>query len=129
MNEPVQEKLIWTRVIWIYQIVAGSAGAPLYDWNGVYAEAPRVQGIAHSRNNGYVVVDVDGYDVRSVFKERIEPQPGQVQYVDFNDAFTYTAWGPGEGLPLSNAAALLAGLLIAGLTLRRLAFNREVVNK
>ncbi|HRT18823.1 MAG TPA: metallophosphoesterase [Candidatus Hydrogenedentes bacterium] len=109
--------------IWIHQIVVGSAGAPFYDWNGVYLEAPRVQGIAHNRNNGYVVVDVDGYDVRSVFKERIELQPGQVQYVEFNDVFTYTAWGPGEGLPLSIATALLAGLLIMCLMLRRIAFG------
>ncbi len=109
--------------IQIHQIVAGSAGASLYDWDDVYREAPRVQGFSHCRDHGYVVVDVNGYSVQSVFKERIETQPGQVQYVNNGDVFTYTAWLPGQGLPLATAGALIAALLIVVFTIRRFVLN------
>lgn len=106
--------------LWIHQIIPGSAGAPLYSWSGTYLEAPRVQGIAYDMNYGYVVIDIEGYEVRSVFKERIETIDG-VQYTEYDDVLTYTAWIPGEGLPLSTATTLIAVLAAAGLAIRRIA--------
>jgi len=73
------------------QLVAGSAGAPLYDWSGQYAD-PRVVGIAHVKNYGYIVVDVNDSTVQMVFKQRNAPN----DYVAA-DSFSYD--DPGPGLP------------------------------
>ena len=55
---------------WIHQYIVGTGGAPIYHWDGVYRD-PDVEGIAHVEEYGYVVVDVDGYEVQLTFKERV----------------------------------------------------------
>ena len=69
---------------WIHQYVVGTAGAPLYDWNGSYFEAG-VELISHYKNYGYALVEVDGPDVTIIFKQRTSPGV----YEDTDDVFTY----------------------------------------
>ncbi len=76
----------------IHQFIAGSAGAPMHDWSGVYSEAERVTGVMHLRTNGYVVADVDGPEVHMVFKERMAPNV----YIPSADVFHYSISGEGE---------------------------------
>ena len=72
---------------WLHQFIVGSAGAPLYDWSGAYSESPRVQPIAHYKQNGYEVVDVDGYNVTLHFKIRVAPST----YEPAEDDYTYVS--------------------------------------
>ncbi len=96
----------------IHQYIVGSAGAPLYDWDGVYPEGARVHGVKHLKTNGYTIVDVNGFDVQVTFKERIAPNV----YVATDDILAYTAPYVGEGVPASGPVALLVLLLCIALT-------------
>ena len=90
------------------QMVAGSAGAPLYDWSGTYTD-PRVTGIAHVKSFGYMVVDIDGLNVQMVFKQR-NPNPPN-DYVAA-DSFSYV--GPGPNLPaFGMLGVILASVCVA----------------
>jgi len=71
---------------WLHQYIVGCGGAPLYDWNGVYDLAPGVELIAHEKNYGYLVVEIDELDVTLTFKERVEPGV----YAATEDIFQYT---------------------------------------
>lgn len=83
---------------WVHQYVVGTAGAPPYDWNGIYAD-PRVQPVSHYKNYGYVLGEVDGVDVTLTFKQRIAP--GVYEATD--DVFTYRS---AKALPQARFSAV-----------------------
>ena len=96
---------------WIHQYVVGSGGAPLYDWNGIYLDnvsnPGTVEGIAHFRQDGYCVIDVNGFDVRLTLKQRA----GANYYVAC-DTFAYTGPLVGPGVPTASLAGLLAAMMM-----------------
>ena len=83
---------------WVHQYVAGTAGAPLYDWNGTYADS-RVQAVSHYKNYGYVLGEVDGADVTLTFKQRTAP--GVYEATD--DVYSYRS---AKALPHARFSAL-----------------------
>jgi|GEM_PF-2095949 len=82
---------------WVHQYVVGTAGAPLYDWNGTYADS-RVQAISHYKNNGYVLGEVDGADVTLTFKQRTAPGV----YEETDDVYNYRT---AKALPIARFSA------------------------
>jgi len=83
----------------IHQYVVGSVGAPFYHWLDTYTD-PRVQGVFHAENYGYVVVDIDGLDVTLTFQQ----QTGANQYDATDDVFHHVAPGQSEGEPYITGA-------------------------
>ena len=69
----------------VHQIIVGTAGAPLRDWDGSYFSG-RVAGLSHIKQYGYLLAAVNGLDVRLTFKERIAPNCFTSTY-----AFDYSA--------------------------------------
>jgi len=58
----------------IHQFIAGTAGAPFYDWSGKYDgenSSYTVKGIYHSKEYGYCLVEIDGLDVTVTWMERV----------------------------------------------------------
>lgn len=96
----------------IHQYIVGSAGAPMYDWDGVYAEAPLVRGVTHLKSNGYVVVDVNGFNVQITFKERLAPNT----FAPISDTFVYTSPLVGPGVPAAGPVAASVLVLCIVLT-------------
>ncbi len=94
---------------WVHQYVVGTAGAPLYNWSPPYAD-PRVEGVSHYKNYGYLVVDINGLDATLTFKERTAPGV----FTATTDTFTYTAPARGEAVPAVTkwGLALLVTLLL-----------------
>jgi predicted phosphodiesterase len=75
----------------IHQYIIGTAGAPLYDWQGNYEKnwGCTVKGIYHSKNYGYCLVEIDGLDVTVTWMERV----GAGKY-EARDVWNYTATVP-----------------------------------
>ncbi|MFC1735055.1 metallophosphoesterase family protein [Candidatus Hydrogenedentota bacterium] len=84
--------------VWIHQYVVGSGGAPLVDWSGEYGDSS-VEGLAHFKEFGYVVGDVNGYEVTLTFKQRT----GEGAYEATSDVFSYDA-APPKLVPLAPIA-------------------------
>lgn len=58
----------------LHQLLAGTAGAPLYPWDGQYDgnNGPyTVTNVYHARAYGYLLVEVDGLDVTVRFMQRV----------------------------------------------------------
>jgi 3',5'-cyclic AMP phosphodiesterase CpdA len=76
----------------IHQFIAGTAGAPLYDWQRDYDgenSGYTVKGIYHSKEYGYCLVKIDGLDVTVTWMERV----GAGKY-KARDEWSYTASVP-----------------------------------
>jgi 3',5'-cyclic AMP phosphodiesterase CpdA len=89
---------------WIQQVVAGTAGAPTYNWDGTYGEPARVHGIAHYASKGYSVVEVNGLDVRMTYREYVSPGV----FVTKPDTIHYTGRMVGPGMPVATFTGLAA---------------------
>ena len=73
----------------VHQFVVGTAGAPLYDWAGVYdgnntSYLPKK--IFHDKRYGYLLVEVDGLEVTAKWMARTAPGVYQV-----SETWNYTA--------------------------------------
>ena len=58
----------------VHQYVVGTAGAPLYGWEGEYDgdnSIYNVENIYDAKEYGYVLVEIDGSDVTLTWKERV----------------------------------------------------------
>ncbi len=57
-----------------HQYIVGTAGAPLYDWSSSYGgnnSNYTVESINHAKQYGYVLVEIDGFDVTISWVERV----------------------------------------------------------
>lgn len=97
---------------WLDQYVVGSGGAPLRPWAGTYLD-PIVQPISHAFNYGYQIVDVDGWDVTLVFKQRT---PSGVYTV--SDTASYSVEPPP---PADMPAGTTRGIVLTAVVLALLA--------
>jgi len=60
----------------VHQYIAGTAGAPLYEWSRRYNgdnSDYMLENIYHARKHGYVLVEVDGLDVTLTWMQRTAP--------------------------------------------------------
>jgi hypothetical protein len=76
----------------VHQFVAGTAGAPLYTWDGTYegnygSWTPRL--VYYESDYGYALVEVNGPQVTITWKHRVSPGVYQAG----GDVFSYTAGG------------------------------------
>ena len=58
----------------VHQYIAGTAGAPLYDWEGEYDgdnSNYTIKNVNYAKEYGYVLVEIDGSDVTLTWKERV----------------------------------------------------------
>jgi hypothetical protein len=58
----------------IHQYISGTAGAPLYDWSGWYLgdnSFYTVENVHYVKQYGYVLCEIDGFDVTLTWMERI----------------------------------------------------------
>lgn len=73
----------------IHQFIAGTAGAPLYDWPGIYDgnnSNYTIENIYQSKQYGYCLVEIDGLDVTLTWMERAAAG----KYI-VKEVWTYTA--------------------------------------
>jgi hypothetical protein len=88
-----------------HQLIAGTAGAPIYAWDGKYSghngAGKTVTPIAHDdRKGGYCEVEVDDL---TVYVQYLRPKDnGRYTVID---AFSYTLPGPAETAPKTPEAA------------------------
>jgi hypothetical protein len=85
----------------VHQFIVGTAGAPLYKWDGAYGGnngswTPRR--VYYESNYGYALVEVDGLKVTVTWKHRVSPGVYQAT----GDVFSYTAGS--ATTPLSSVA-------------------------
>jgi hypothetical protein len=81
----------------VHQFVVGTAGAPLYTWNGAYGGnngSWTPQRVYYGSNYGYALVEVDGPKVTVTWKQRVSAGVYQAA-----DVFSYTTIPAPKPLP------------------------------
>ena len=80
----------------LYQYVIGSAGASEHNWNGTWIgdnSDMTLTSIYHTVLFGYVIVEIDGYDVTLTWMERQNNDPEVPGVYQAADVFSYTICG------------------------------------
>ena len=80
----------------LYQYVIGSAGAPEHNWNGNWIgdnSGRTLTSIYHTVLFGYVIVEIDGFDVTLTWMERHNNDPEIPGIYQPKDVWSYTVCG------------------------------------
>jgi hypothetical protein len=80
----------------LYQYVIGSAGAPEHNWNGSWIgdnSDMTLTSIYHTVRFGYVIVEIDGFDVTLTWMERNTNDTQIPGIYEPNDVWSYTVCG------------------------------------
>jgi len=80
----------------LHQLVIGSAGAPVHTWNGTYPgdnSGRTITNLYHTTLFGYVIVEIDGFDVTLSWMERQTNDPEIPGIYQAKDVWSYTVCG------------------------------------